>query len=284
MRALANFIGDLAAQLRRRGGLGARLLCVLRYWARYEFGRLRGLDRGQSRLAALAAMSSSGALSAVVRVSIGGGMTAELDVFSAAFLTREILDDGTYRRPGFVPEAGWTVVDVGAHQGLFTLDAARRAGPSGRVVSVEPFAFNRSLLERNVAANALGNVSVCPQAAAEEHATKTLYATPYSTGWQSLVLTGDGRVGASVESERLDAILSARGIERVDLLKVDVEGAWRLVFAGAPRLLARRPRIVMEVEGDEAEVDAARARLRELGYAVERDHSVLFARPEAEIR
>jgi len=284
MKALANFFGDAAAVFRRRGALLARLGCVLRYWFSYERGRLRGLGRDESRLQALAAMSADGALRRVVRVELGEGLNAELDVYCAVFLVREILDDGTYRRPGFVPEPGWTVVDVGAHQGIFTLDAARRVGSAGRVIAVEPFAFNRELLERNVAANELGNVSVCAQAAAETRETKTLYATPLSTGWQSLVLTGEGRVPMPIEAERLDAILSARGVGRVDLLKIDVEGAWRLVFAGAPELLAQRPRVVMEVEGDDAEVAAATSRLRELGYAVERDHSVLFASASLEKR
>ena len=199
--------------------------------------------------------------------------------FSAAYLTQEILDEGAYRAPGFVPQAGWVVVDVGAHQGLFTLDCARRAGPTGRVISVEPFPFNRALLERNVAANRLDHVEISPFAAAEAKETKTFYVTPYSMGWQSLVFTGEGRVPTQVEADRLDAILAAHGVEKVDLLKVDVEGAWRLVFAGAPALLSRRPRIVMEVEGDDAEVGAASSRLRELGYTVERRDSVLFARP-----
>ena len=280
MKALFNFAGDLTAQFRRRGGLGARLSCVIRYWLAYESCRLRGLGRDESRLAALTALSASGALERVVETELGAGQRARLDVFSAAFLIREIIDDGTYRRPGFVPQPGWVVVDVGAHQGIFTLDAARRVGSGGRVVSVEPFAPNRALLESNVKANGLANVAVCAQAAAETRGTKTFYVTPLSTGWQSLVLTGEGRVPTTIEAETLDALLNERGVGAADLLKVDVEGAWRLVLAGAAGLLARRPRIVMEVEGDDAEVDAASARLRELGYVVERDHSVLFAVPE----
>lgn len=280
MRAIAYLVRDLARQFRRRGGLAARLLCVLRYWSFYVRGRLKGLGRDESRLEALAAMAACGALSGTVQVALGDGLSAELDDFSAAFLVQDIYDDGTYRSPGFVPEAGWVVVDVGAHQGLFALDAARRVGEIGRVVCVEPFAFNRGLLEKNLAANGFKNVSVAPCAAAESKETKTFYVTDYATGWQSLVFKGEGRKPTQVQADRLDAILSDRGVERVDLLKVDVEGAWRLVFAGAPQLLARRPRIVMEVEGDEAEVEAAVAHLRGLGYRVERRGSVVFAHAE----
>lgn len=271
---------DLASQFRRCGGLGARLACVLRYWTLYVGGRLKGLDRAQSRLEALASMAAGGALSSRVILSLGDGLHAELDVFSSAFLLREIFDDGTYRLPGFIPQEGWVVVDVGAHQGLFTLDAARRVGRGGRVVSVESFPFNRDLLERNLAANHFDRVSVAPVAAAEAKGPRTFYVTPYSTGWQSLVFQGEGRVPTQVAADTLDSILDERGIEHVDLLKVDVEGAWRLVFAGAPKLLARRPRIVMEVEGDEAEVGAAMEHLRGMGYDVERRFSVVFAQPK----
>ncbi|MDE2143635.1 MAG: FkbM family methyltransferase [Elusimicrobia bacterium] len=281
MKALRNFLRDVSAQFRRPGGLLPRLACVLRFWAGYEWARLKGKSQGDSRLAAMAGLAGRGLNASTVTTRTAGGLSIELDVFSAVYLLQEIIDEGTYRAPGFVPEAGWTVVDVGAHQGIFTLDCARRVGPAGRVLAVEPFPFNRALLERNVKANGLAWVSVSPFAAAEARETKTFYVTPYSTGWQSLVFTGDARVPTQVEAERLDAVLAAQGVDRVDLLKVDVEGAWRLVFAGAPALLARRPRIVMEVEGDEAEVAAATARLRELGYGVERRDSVLFGTPNA---
>ncbi len=281
MKALLNLLADLGSQLKRPGGRLRRLLCVLRYWALYERGRLRGQGRGESRLAALAALARSGEVSATVVMGLGGGLRAELDVFSAAFLAKEILDDETYGRPGFVPQEGWVVVDVGAHQGLFTLEAARRVGPRGRVLSFEPFAFNRDILARNVAANSLAWVEVVGLAASDARGSRELYVSPYNTGWQSLVFKdGDERVATRIETDTLDHALDERGAGRVDLLKVDVEGAWRLVFAGAPRLLARRPRIIMEVEGDDAEVEQARERLMGLGYGVERGGSVLFAAPD----
>lgn len=281
MTALRNLLADLAAQFRRPGDRLRRLACVLRFWAHYGSARLGGLDRPQAYLAALKSTASGGATPETATMTLDGGVVAQLDLFCAAYLTREILDEGTYRAPGFVPEEGWTVVDVGAHQGIFTLDTARRVGPTGKVISVEPFPFSRGLLEKNVKANGFDQVTVAPYAAAEAKGPKTFFVTNYASGWQSLVQTGDDRTPIQVNGETLDAILAERGAGKIDLLKVDVEGAWRLVFAGATKTLAARPRLVMEVEGDDAEVAAATARLRELGYAVERRHSILFARPEA---
>ena len=280
MIALRNLIGDLATQFRRSGDLAARLTCVLRYWRLYVAHRLQGLSQDDSRLRTLAKMAQTGSNKRLVDVAIGDGLRAEMDVFSAAYLLREILDDGTYRAPGFVPEGGWTVVDVGAHQGIFTLDSARRVGPAGRVISVEPFPSNRELLKRNIDRNRLTQAEIAPFAAAEAAGPRTLYITQYATGGQSLVFTGDDRVPMTIDARPLDAILEERGIRNVDLLKIDVEGAWRLVFAGAPKLLAQRPRLVMEVEGDEAEVAAATQAVVALGYAVEFRSPVLFARPK----
>ena len=280
LTALGNLVDDLLAQFKRRGALGRRLGCVLRYWGLYLKGRLAGLDRGESRLRALASLARRGDVRQVVEVEFESGLRAKLDLFSATFLAKEILDDGAYRRPGFEPRPGWTVVDVGAHQGLFTLEAARLVGPKGRVLSFEPFEFNRGLLASNLSENGLSWAELVPAAAAETAGSRELFVSPYSTGWQSLVLKeGDERVAVRIETDTVDRALAARGVSRADLIKVDVEGAWRLVFAGASKLLESRPRVVMEVEGGESEISAARAHLEGLGYAVETDGFMLFARP-----
>ena len=61
-------------------------------------------------------------------------------------------------RPGMV------FVDVGANDGYYTLFAARRVGPSGRVVAAEPSSRERAHLQRNLGRNGLDNVSVVPAA------------------------------------------------------------------------------------------------------------------------
>lgn len=281
MKALINLWKDLAAQFRRRGALGARIFCVLNYWREYIAARRRGLGQGEARLEALRAIAAGGAPERTVVVSWPNGLSAELDLFSACYLATEVVDDAVYRRPGFLPAPGQTVVDVGAHQGLFTLQAARAVGPAGRVISVEPFPNNRALLERNIALNGISWATVVACAAAERSGEATLNITRLVSGGQSLVYSRDSDKKLSIRVEPLDAILESRGVGRVDLLKIDVEGAWRQVFAGAPRVLAARPRLVMEVEGGDAERDAAAARLRELGYETECEGSMVYALPRS---
>ena len=57
---------------------------------------------------------------------------------------------------------GMTFVDVGANDGYYTLFAARKVGPGGRVIAIEPSSRERAHLRRNLERNSIANVSVVP--------------------------------------------------------------------------------------------------------------------------
>jgi tRNA G37 N-methylase Trm5 len=126
-------------------------------------------------------------------------------------------------RPGDV------VADVGANVGLYAVALARRVGAMGRVIAYEPDAGNAELLRRNVALNDVEGVVEVRQAA-----------------------EGSSQVSVVTLDEELD---------RLALLKIDVEGFECAVLDGARSLLAdesRRPRRVF--------VEAHLVRLPELGH------------------
>ncbi|MDX6770457.1 MAG: FkbM family methyltransferase [Elusimicrobiota bacterium] len=279
MRALLNVLDDLFYQFRLGGALGARLGCVLSYYASYLGGRLRGLEQGESRTRALRALGERGVPARVVTVSWPPGLKMACDLFSAAFMIKEFDADRMYELvPGFHPQSGQTVVDVGGHQGFFTVPAAAAVGPTGRVVTVEADPGNFALLKRNVEANGLGQVVLVPMAAADKAGRARFFVFKEVTGG-SLVMEVEGTRAIEVETDTLDAILERQGVAKVDLMKIDVEGACLSVLKGAPKALAGRPRLVMEVEGDDAQVDAVRAHLAGLGYATERFGAIVYARP-----
>ncbi len=148
---------------------------------------------------------------------------------------------------------GMVFVDVGANDGYFTLFAARRVGPSGRVISFEPSSRERGHLERNIALNGLGNVTVVPVAlgAAAGHADLHL-AQGVHSGHNTLGhFAHEDVVPANVERvplETLDAVVSRLGLSCVDVIKIDVEGGEANVLAGARAVLGeRRPILMMEV-------------------------------------
>lgn len=148
---------------------------------------------------------------------------------------------------------GMVFVDVGANDGYYTLFAARRVGPEGRVVSVEPSSREREHLERNIARNGIGNVEIVPAAlgAAAGHADLHL-AHGVHTGHNTLGrFAHDDVVRARIERvpvETLDAVVDRLGLSRVDVVKIDVEGGEANVIAGARTVIqSMRPVLMMEV-------------------------------------
>jgi FkbM family methyltransferase len=121
---------------------------------------------------------------------------------------------------------GMTVVDVGANWGYFTLLAARRVGPAGRVVSLEPDPRLHDRLRANVAHNGLNNVSAHALAAAAGAGTLRLAGFDESGDNWGVSRLGDGPSGAAfdVAAEAVDGLLDELGIDEVDLLKMDIEG------------------------------------------------------------
>jgi FkbM family methyltransferase len=128
---------------------------------------------------------------------------------------------------------GDTFVDVGAHEGTFSLYAGKQVGPSGVVLAIEP---NPQVLERlrsNIAASALKNVQVAPFAVGEEDGEAVLYvfkqntrSSLYPSGRATRhTLDASNKAGSlTVPLKPLSSILVAHRIETVHAMKIDVEG------------------------------------------------------------
>jgi len=123
--------------------------------------------------------------------------------------------------------AGDTVLDVGANIGQYAVLAATRVGPGGTVFAVEPGMTARAVLERNVALNGLGNVRVFPVAAWDSDTTLYLDAgRPGNCGSAEVSRDWSAAPAAvPVPARRLGPLLRAAGGTRIDVLKIDIEGA-----------------------------------------------------------
>lgn len=146
---------------------------------------------------------------------------------------------------------GAVVLDIGASVGAWTVPMARRLDAAGRVYAFEPVPANRSRLERAVAANALRNVTVSPLALGDDSRQVDMWLRSAQTGADSgtaaVVPTGAGHLTVSMCS--LDDWMVQAGLERLDFIKLDVEGAEFLVLAGAGQALSRfRPLILAEFD------------------------------------
>ncbi len=139
-------------------------------------------------------------------------------------------------------------VDIGANVGFYTLGLAKRA-IRGVVHSFEPAPLNYHMLAINVLSNSLSNVVLNACAVGDENDTVDLHITR-DGAFSSLVDTGRNPIVGTVQTRTvtLDSYCCQSQLRRIDILKVDVEGAEPVVLRGASALLAnpeRRPRLVM---------------------------------------
>jgi len=146
---------------------------------------------------------------------------------------------------------GMTVVDIGAHAGLYTMIASKLVGDRGRVVAFEPSPRERERLHRHLGLNRCGNVTIEPVALGDHTGEATLFVVQNGeTGCNSLHPgdVGDTRP-VTVELRRLDDYLARGEITRVDVVKMDIEGAELSVLRGAENLFrTRRPTLLCEIE------------------------------------
>ncbi len=142
-----------------------------------------------------------------------------------------------------------TVIDIGAHIGLF---AVRVAPLAKRVVSFEPVAANFETLEKNVAH--YPHVKPVCKAVSAKRGTATIYVSANPSAHSMHPSEAERRTGATeVETLSLADVFTDYAIERCDLLKLDCEGAeYEILNAVPDALWPRIARIVMEfhaVEG-----------------------------------
>jgi FkbM family methyltransferase len=178
-----------------------------------------------------------------------------MDVVWNDFIGAEIYYDGVYER-GTVElvsallEPGLGFIDVGAHVGQYTLLASHRVTSSGEVHSFEPTPATFALLSNNVRLNDLRNVRVNAIALSDAERSVSLYLSDAAhEGFNSLrppYQCDSGRT-CQVVCTTLDAYVN-KNVSRVDLIKMDVEGAECEVLQGATSLLGSplRPLILLE--------------------------------------
>jgi FkbM family methyltransferase len=165
----------------------------------------------------------------------------------AIHLFREIFVHDSYLGNGFYhPRPADTIVDIGANIGAFALLIESRAR-GARVHCFEPGPETRGLLERNISANGLQEyVAVHPFAVSDRRGAVELMRTDL-TMHRSIFPNGY----ASGESDRVETLPLSEALDlagdRIDLLKIDVEGAEIEIVEGmAPADWGRVERAVIE--------------------------------------
>lgn len=161
-----------------------------------------------------------------------------------------------------------TFVDIGANVGLYTLNAARFLGPAGRILAVEPgpeaarrLRFNLSLNRTDAA------ITHADCAIGAEEGVMGLYLDDSNLGGSSLVRDHGGK-STPVRVRPLIGVLAEVGITRIDLLKIDIEGAEDKAllpfFDQAPEDLW--PRVIIIERSEESWAGDLLGRFKAAGY------------------
>jgi FkbM family methyltransferase len=153
---------------------------------------------------------------------------------------------------------GDVVLDLGANVGAYTLRAARKVGPGGRVVAVEPLSEAVELLRRNIRHNRFANITVIEAAVCDRDGDTVIHVGPRLNSASLVKKAGAPRTIRAVTVDRLVADL---GLPRVDVVKMDIEKAESLALAGMRMTIERYSPLCLFENST-----AARATLEGLGY------------------
>ena len=142
---------------------------------------------------------------------------------------------------------GMTVVDIGANLGYFTVIAAGRVGPLGKVYSYEPDSRNFKLLKENIAVNNFKNVTAIPIALSDCAGTRELFFGDNQCTHSFSDKKGAG-IFESVPTDTLDNSLKSLGSSKVDIIKIDIEGAEPIALEGMRETIRINPNLTMLFE------------------------------------
>jgi len=137
---------------------------------------------------------------------------------------------------------GMNVIDIGAHGGIYTILVAEKVGEKGKVIAIEPEPSNYKLLFKNIELNNFKNVIPKNMALTDHEGIEKLYLSSSFAG-HSLVFHGDNNHYINIPVTTIDKLVQELGIEKIDIIKIDAEGAEIPILKGAEKTLKDNPSI-----------------------------------------
>tara|TARA_A100001037_G_scaffold289234_1_gene300764 strand:- start:51 stop:881 length:831 start_codon:yes stop_codon:yes gene_type:complete len=150
---------------------------------------------------------------------------------------------------------GDTVVDIGAHIGEYTLLGAKLVNSSGKVISIEPLHDTADSLRENIILNNFSNCMVLENAVGSVVSKQTLYKVSEEDvyGYLDPVVNNKKLIKTDeIDVTTVDQIIKSNNLEKIDLLKIDVEGFEYDVLLGCKSAFEQDKikKIICEIHSD----------------------------------
>lgn len=156
--------------------------------------------------------------------------------WDALIVIHEIFFKNVYDK-GIEVNMGDTILDIGASIGWYTCKIAKDVGENGRIIAVEPNPVNYYYLEKNITLNNLNNVTLLNIGVWNTRKELNLLSKGYGS---SLIFHKDlknRKELVKIKVDTIDKIVSELKIDKLDLIKMDIEGAEIEALIGARNIL-----------------------------------------------
>jgi len=137
---------------------------------------------------------------------------------------KEIWENGDYEQVGFMIKEGFTIIDIGAHIGIFTAYAAKKT-QTGMVYAYEPHPGNFKLLRANILVNKIKNAKIFNCGIGETEGVAKLFLWEPPTCYSMYNIYGQDNNFIMIKTVSLVQIFKENCIRFCDFLKIDTEGA-----------------------------------------------------------
>jgi len=147
----------------------------------------------------------------------------------------------------------YTVIDIGANIGYYSLMASVRVGLKGRIYAFEPVAKIYNRLVENIYLNKITNIFPYRLALFNEKTEIDIYLGKESNwGMSSIKLHSEySGIKEKVRTETLDDFVRENKIKRIDLIKIDAEGSEPFIIEGMTSILKKyKPMILTEINDE----------------------------------
>ena len=179
------------------------------------------------------------------------------------FIFHEVLGDRVYHvKSDWIRNEPKTIVDLGGNIGMATLAFAEQF-PNAKLISVEPHPDSARLLRHNLAS--LGERATVLESAVSDRAGKMRLSVAAEAYNASLVRESSD--GIEVDVVTMDDILNQEQLQRIDILKIDIEGAEKMLLAHSPAWLRKVDLLLIELHNGYG-FDELRRDLEPVGFAV----------------